>query len=56
MIRRLFENKFGRETPIRAGQEFTSVAQGLAIHALEILVEISSAIIRFRPVACSLDN
>jgi hypothetical protein len=37
MIRRLFEHKFGRETPIRAGQEF-SVAQGLAIHALEISV------------------
>jgi hypothetical chaperone protein len=36
MIRRLFEHKFGKETPIRAGQEFTSVAQGLAIHALEL--------------------
>jgi hypothetical chaperone protein len=35
-IRRLFENKFGDETPIRAGQEFTSVAEGLAIHALEL--------------------
>jgi hypothetical chaperone protein len=35
MIRRLFEHKFGKETPIRAGQEFTSVAEGLAIHALE---------------------
>jgi hypothetical chaperone protein len=36
MIRRLFEHKFGKEIPIRAGQEFTSVAQGLAIHALEL--------------------
>jgi len=36
-IRRLFEQKFGTETPIRAGQEFTSVAQGLAIHASELL-------------------
>jgi hypothetical chaperone protein len=36
MIRRLFEHKFGKETPIRAGQEFTSVAEGLAIHALEL--------------------
>jgi hypothetical chaperone protein len=35
VIRRLFEDKFGKETPIRAGQEFTSVAEGLAIHALE---------------------
>jgi hypothetical chaperone protein len=35
MIRRLFEHKFGKEIPIRAGQEFTSVAEGLAIHALE---------------------
>ncbi len=35
-IRRLFEHKFGSETPIRAGQEFTSVAEGLAIHALEL--------------------
>ena len=35
-IRKLFENKFGGETPIRAGQEFTSVAEGLAIHALEL--------------------
>jgi hypothetical chaperone protein len=34
-IRRLFEQKFGTETPIRAGQEFTSVAEGLAIHSLE---------------------
>jgi hypothetical chaperone protein len=33
-IRRLFEQKFGTETPIRAGQEFTSVAEGLAIHSL----------------------
>jgi hypothetical chaperone protein len=36
VIRRLFEHKFGSETPIRAGQEFTSVAEGLAIHALEL--------------------
>lgn len=34
-IRGLFENKFGAEIPIRAGQEFTSVAEGLAIDALE---------------------
>jgi hypothetical chaperone protein len=38
VIRRLFEHKFGSNTPIRAGQEFTSVAEGLAIHALELLV------------------
>jgi hypothetical chaperone protein len=37
MIRGLFAHKFGKETPIRAGQEFTSVAQGLAIYALEFL-------------------
>jgi hypothetical chaperone protein len=36
-IRRIFEEKFGNDTPIRAGQEFTSVAEGLAIHASEIL-------------------
>jgi hypothetical chaperone protein len=36
-IRRLFEQKFGAATPIRAGQEFTSVAEGLAIHAFELL-------------------
>jgi hypothetical chaperone protein len=36
-IRRLFEEKFGATTPIRAGHEFTSVAEGLAIHAAEIL-------------------
>jgi len=36
-IRRLFEEKFANNTPIRAGQEFTSVAEGLAIHASEIL-------------------
>jgi hypothetical chaperone protein len=35
-IRRLFTEKFGAATPIRAGQEFTSVAEGLAIHALEL--------------------
>jgi hypothetical chaperone protein len=36
-IRMIFERKFGAETPIRAGQEFTSVAQGLAIHAAQLL-------------------
>ena len=36
-IRKLFEQKFAATTPIRAGQEFTSVAQGLAVHALELL-------------------
>jgi hypothetical chaperone protein len=36
-IRKLFERKFGGETPIRAGQEFTSVAEGLALHAFELL-------------------
>ena len=36
LIRKLFEHKFGGQTPIRAGQEFTSVAEGLAIHALEL--------------------
>jgi hypothetical chaperone protein len=36
-IRRLFEQKFCTEIPIRAGQEFTSVAEGLAIHALEVI-------------------
>jgi molecular chaperone DnaK (HSP70) len=36
LIRKPFEHKFGGETPIRAGQEFTSVAEGLAIHALEL--------------------
>jgi hypothetical chaperone protein len=36
-IRRLFEQKFATETPIRAGQELTSVAEGLAIHALDVL-------------------
>jgi len=36
-IRRLFAEKFGAATPIRAGQEFTSVAEGLAVHALELL-------------------
>jgi hypothetical chaperone protein len=38
-IRSLFEQKFGAETPIRAGQEFTSVAEGLAIHASTLLNE-----------------
>jgi hypothetical chaperone protein len=36
-IRNLFEQKFGAQTPIRAGQEFTSVAEGLAIHAHELV-------------------
>jgi len=36
-IKNLFEQKFGSKTPIRAGQEFTSVAEGLAIHASELL-------------------
>jgi hypothetical chaperone protein len=36
-IRKLFAHKFGAEKPIRAGQEFTSVAEGLALHALELL-------------------
>ncbi len=35
-IRRVFERKF-TAVPIRAGQEFTSVAEGLALHALELL-------------------
>ena len=35
-IRRIFEEKF-TGAPIRAGQEFTSVAEGLALHALERL-------------------
>jgi hypothetical chaperone protein len=34
-IRRVFEQKFPN-VPIRAGQEFTSVAEGLALHALEL--------------------
>lgn len=35
-IRRVFEQKF-RKALIRGGQEFTSVAEGLALHALELL-------------------
>ena len=35
-VRKIFEHKF-KHAPIRAGQEFTSVAEGLALHALEIL-------------------
>ena len=35
-MRRVFEQKFAN-APIRAGQEFTSVAEGLALHALELL-------------------
>ena len=34
-IRRIFEQKFPN-APMRAGQEFTSVAEGLALHALEL--------------------
>jgi hypothetical chaperone protein len=34
-IRKVFGQKFGVATAIRAGQEFTSVAEGLAIHALQ---------------------
>jgi hypothetical chaperone protein len=34
-ICRLFKEKFGARARIRAGNEFTSVAEGLAIHALE---------------------
>ena len=36
-IRRIFAQKFDADTPIRTGQEFTPVAEGLAIHALELL-------------------
>ena len=36
-IRKLFAQKFSAETPVRAGQEFTSVAEGLAIQALGLL-------------------
>jgi hypothetical chaperone protein len=35
-IRRIFESTFGAKVPIRVGQEFTSVAEGLAIYALEL--------------------
>jgi len=35
-IRKIFAQKFGAATPIRTGQEFTSVAEGLAIHALSL--------------------
>ncbi len=35
-VRKIFESKFAN-APIRAGQEFTSVAEGLALHALELL-------------------
>jgi len=34
-IRKLFEGIFGA-VPIRAGEEFTSVAEGLALFALEL--------------------
>jgi len=35
-VRRIFEQKFSHAT-IRSGQEFTSVAEGLALYALERL-------------------
>jgi hypothetical chaperone protein len=35
-IRDIFHRRFG-SVPIRAGEEFTSVAEGLALHALELL-------------------
>jgi hypothetical chaperone protein len=35
-IRRIFAEKFGADKPLKAGQEFTSVAMGLAIKAAEI--------------------
>jgi hypothetical chaperone protein len=35
-VKRIFEQKFPN-APIRAGQEFTSVSEGLALHALELL-------------------
>jgi hypothetical chaperone protein len=34
-IRKLFEQKFGGDGKLRSGDELTSVAQGLAIRALE---------------------
>ena len=36
LIRRIFERKFGADIPIKAGEEFTSVAMGSAIKAAEI--------------------
>jgi molecular chaperone DnaK (HSP70) len=38
-IKNLFEQKFGSKTPIRAGQEFTSVAEGLAIQPPSCLAD-----------------
>ena len=35
-VRALFSEKFGSQIPIRAGQEFTSVAEGLALYGLEL--------------------
>jgi hypothetical chaperone protein len=35
-VRRIFENRFGKER-IRSGNEFTSVAHGLALRAAEAL-------------------
>jgi hypothetical chaperone protein len=34
-VKAIFEKKF-TNAPIRAGQEFTSVAEGLALYALEL--------------------
>lgn len=36
-IRGIFQRRFGAATPIRTGQEFTSVAEGLAIYALDLV-------------------
>jgi hypothetical chaperone protein len=36
-IRRIFETKLGAKVPLRIGQEFNSVAEGLAIYAAELL-------------------
>jgi len=37
-VRRIFETRFG-ENKIRGGNEFTSVAHGLALRAAEVLGE-----------------
>ncbi len=39
-VRRIFETRFGKDR-IRGGNEFTSVAHGLALRAAEILNEPS---------------
>ncbi len=39
-VRRIFETRFGKDR-IRSGNEFTSVAHGLALRAAEALREIS---------------